>query len=398
MYNIYSMKLKKYNQFITENKINAEIPLPNDIIEISNAYIKAGKDIFLVGGAVRDFIQGIEPKDYDLVTNALPNESKEILKGFNVSDEQGKNFGVLRVYTKDEPEGYEIASYRRDISGGRDTKGDDQKVEMGGDVTIEDDCNRRDLTMNALFYDIKNKQIVDLVGGVDDIKRGIVRAVGDASQRFIEDRLRICRIFRFAARTGGEIDSKTAQAIKNDNRLKGVGPKDDVSQERIIEELKKAFKQAKDYNYYLNFFTKFNMWNEVFPGSNININLVNSKDFVVVIANLFKNESTTGLENKMVQEYKIEVELATKVVFLLTLLSFKIEDVFDIYKKKQQCAITDVTILEWIKLMDLSDEVIKFVDYKPSVSSEELMSQGFKGKELGIEIKRLEVEKFKQML
>ena len=398
MYNIYSMKLKKYNQFITENKINAEIPLPNDIIEISNAYIKVGKDIFLVGGAVRDFIQGIEPKDYDLVTNALPNESKEILKGFNVSDEQGKNFGVLRVYTKDEPEGYEIASYRRDISGGRDTKGDDQKVEMGGDVTIEDDCNRRDLTMNALFYDIKNKQIVDLVGGVDDIKRGIVRAVGDASQRFIEDRLRICRIFRFAARTGGEIDSKTAQAIKNDNRLKGVGPKDDVSQERIIEELKKAFKQAKDYNYYLNFFTKFNMWNEVFPGAKINTNLVNSKDFVVVIANLFKNESTTGLENKMVQEYKIEVELATKVVFLLTLLSFKIEDVFDIYKKKQQCAITDVTILEWIKLMDLSDEVIKFVSYKPSVSSEELMSQGFKGKELGIEIKRLEVEKFKQML
>jgi tRNA nucleotidyltransferase/poly(A) polymerase len=392
------MKLKKYNQFITENKINAEIPLPNDIIEISNAYIKVGKDIFLVGGAVRDFIQGIEPKDYDLVTNALPNESKEILKGFNVSDEQGKNFGVLRVYTKDEPEGYEIASYRRDISGGRDTKGDDQKVEMGGDVTIEDDCNRRDLTMNALFYDIKNKQIVDLVGGVDDIKRGIVRAVGDASQRFIEDRLRICRIFRFAARTGGEIDSKTAQAIKNDNRLKGVGPKDDVSQERIIEELKKAWKQAKDYNYYLNFFTKFHMWNEVFPGAKINTNLVNSKDFVVVIANLFKNESTTGLENKMVQEYKIEIELATKVVFLLTLLSFKVQDVFDIYKKKQQCSITDATILEWIKLMDLSDEVIKFVDYKPSVSSGELMSQGFKGKELGIEIKRLEVEKFKQML
>ena len=392
------MKLKKYNQFITENKINAEIPLPNDIIEISNAYIKAGKDIFLVGGAVRDFIQGIEPKDYDLVTNALPNESKEILKGFNVSDEQGKNFGVLRVYTKDEPEGYEIASYRRDISGGRDTKGDDQKVEMGGDVTIEDDCNRRDLTMNALFYDIKNKQIVDLVGGVDDIKAGIVRAVGDASQRFIEDRLRICRIFRFAARTGGEIDSKTAQAIKNDNRLKGVGPKDDVSQERIWEEMRKAWKQAKDYNYYLNFFTKFNMWNEVFPGSNINTNLVNSKDFVVVIANLFKNESTAGLENKLVQEYKIEIELATKVVFLLTLLSFKIEDVFDIYKKKQQCAITDATILEWIKLMNLSDMVIRFVDYKPSVSAGELMSQGFKGKELGIEIKRLEVEKFKSMI
>jgi tRNA nucleotidyltransferase/poly(A) polymerase len=393
------MKLKRYNQFITENKISTEIPLPNDIIEISNAYIKAGKDIFLVGGAVRDFIQGIEPKDYDLVTNALPNESKEILKDFKVSDEQGKNFGVLRVYTKDEPEGYEIASYRRDISGGRDTKGDDQKVEMGGDVTIEDDCNRRDLTMNALFYDIKNKQIVDLVGGVDDIKKGIVRAVGDASQRFIEDRLRICRIFRFAARTGGEIDSKTAQAIRNDNRLKGVGPKDDVSQERIWDELKKSWKQAKDYRYYLNFFTKFDMWEEVFPGANINTDLVDSKDFIVVIANLFKNESTLGLADKLAQEYKIELETATKVTFLISLLSFKVEDVFDIYKKRQQCAITDATILEWLKVEGIdTDTLIKFVEYRPSVSAQELMSQGFKGKDLGLKIKELEVEKFKQML
>ena len=306
---------------------------------------------------------------------------------------------MLRVYTKDEPEGYEIASYRRDISGGRDTKGDDQKVEMGGDVTIEDDCNRRDLTMNALFYDIKNKQIVDLVGGVEDIKKGIVRAVGDASQRFIEDRLRICRIFRFAARTGGEIDSKTDQAIKNDNRLKGVGPKDDVSQERIWEEMKKAFKQAKNYNYYLNFFTKFQMWDEVFPGANINTNLVESKDFVVVIANLFKNESTLGLADKLAQEYKIELELATKVTLLISLLNFKVEDVFDIYKKRQQCAITDATILEWLKVETIdTNELIKFVEYKPSVSAQELISQGFKGKSLGDEIKRLEIEKFKQMI
>jgi poly(A) polymerase len=393
------MKIKRYNQFITENKISTEIPLPNDIIEISNAYIKAGKDIFLVGGAVRDFIQGIKPKDYDLVTNALPNESKEILKGFKVSDEQGKNFGVLRVYTKDEPEGYEIASYRRDISGGRDTKGDDQKVEMGGDVTIEDDCNRRDLTMNALFYDIKNKQIVDLVGGVDDIKKGIVRAVGDASQRFIEDRLRICRIFRFAARTGGDIDSKTAQAIKNDNRLKGVGPKDDVSQERIWDELKKSWKQARDYNYYLNFFTKFDMWDQVFPGSVINTKLVDSKDFLVVIANLFKNENHIGLERRLIQEYKIESDIATKIVFLVRILELTPELAFDMYKSKTQCHIEDSTILEWFRTQGINDPVkIKFLEYKPTTSAEELMSRGIKGRELGIEIKRLELDNFKKLI
>ena len=379
--------------------LNTEIPLPNDIIEISNAYINAGKDIFLVGGAVRDFIQGVKPKDWDLVTNALPNESKDILKGFRVSDEQGKNFGVLRVYTKDEPEGYEIASYRRDISGGRDTKGDDQKVEMGADVTIEDDCNRRDLTMNALFYDIKNKKIVDLVGGVDDIKNGIVRAVGDASQRFIEDRLRILRIFRFAARTGGQIDKKTADSIKKDNRLKGIGAKDDVSQERIWEEIRKAWKQAKDYRNYLALFTKFDMWNQVFPGVEINTELVDSKNLVVVIASLFRNESTEGLEKKMVQDFRIEQEVAKKVLFLIDLSNMTVEEAYDMAKRRQQCAISDDTILEWLKATNSKSPItLKFIEYKTTVSSQELMAQGIKGKDLGIEIKRLETEKFKQML
>ena len=185
---ISKMEIKKYKQFL-ESKIPTTIELPKDIIKISNAYTNAGKEIFVVGGAVRDFILGKVSKDWDLVTNALPNESKEILKDFNVSDEQGKNFGVLRVFTEDEPTGYEIASYRRDISGGRDTKGDDQKVEIGGDVTIEDDCNRRDLSMNALFYDIKNKEIVDLVGGIDDINHfgDQIRTVDgiDANRAFV---------------------------------------------------------------------------------------------------------------------------------------------------------------------------------------------------------------------
>ncbi len=377
-----SNRVKRYKQFITENRIDSIISLPNDIIEISNAYIKAGKDIFLVGGAVRDFIQGIKPKDYDLVTNALPNESKEILKDFKVSDEQGKNFGVLRVYTKDEPEGYEIASYRRDISGGRDTKGDDQKVEMGGDVTIEDDCNRRDLTMNALFYDIKNKQIVDLVGGIDDIKKGIVRAVGDASQRFIEDRLRILRIFRFAARTGVKIDDKTFEAIRKDNRLKGIGPKDDVSQERIWEEMKKAYKQAKSYKHYLEFFNEFDMWDEVFPGSKINTEIVDCEEFTSYITNLFKYEDTSKLENRMILEYKIEGDIASKVVFLIDLLKLSPDNAFELYKKKIRCHVNNHQIIDWLDTCGIHSRIfIRFIDYIPSVSAEDLMSQGFKGRE-----------------
>jgi len=155
----------------------------------------------------------------------------------------------------------------------------------------------------------------------------------------------------------------------------------------------------KDFNNYLEYFNEMNLWEEVFPGANINTNLVDSKDLVVVIANLFKNESTLGLSDRLAQEYKIELELATKVTFLISLLNFKVEDVFDIYKKRQQCAITDATILEWLKVQTIdTNELIKFVEYKPSVSAQELMSQGFKGRELGIKIKEIEVEKFKQML
>jgi len=393
------MKIKRYTQFIKETAISIEIPIPNDIIEISNAYIKSGKDIFLVGGAVRDFIQGIEPKDYDLVTNALPNESKEILKDFNVSDEQGKNFGVLRVYTKDEPEGYEVATYRRDISKGRDTKGEDQKVQIGTDVTIKDDCMRRDLTCNALFYDIKNKKIVDLVGGISDIKNGIIRAVGDPMQRFVEDRLRICRIFRFAARTDGVIDNKTAEAIRTDNRLKNIGPKDDVSQERVFEEFRKAWKQAKDFNYYLQFFTDFDMWNEVFPNSNVNTNLISSKDFIVVLANLFQGEDTSKLERKMVQDWKIEIDVARPVIFLIDFLKLTPDNGPDLFKQKMRCHIKDETIREWIRVKNLKEPIFEaFLKYKPSVSAEELMAKGLKGKALGDTIKQMEIENFKKLI
>jgi hypothetical protein len=141
------------------------------------------------------------------------------------------------------------------------------------------------------------------------------------------------------------------------------------------------------------------MWDQVFPGSNINTKLVKSNDFVVVIANLFKNEPLNRLETRLVQEYKIEGDVATKVVFLISLKDLTADNVPDFYKKKIQCAIKDETILEWYKVNSINDPVkIKFLEYKPSTSAEELMAKGITGRELGIEIKRLEIEKFKKML
>jgi len=392
------MKLKRYTQFLEAIKPGDMWGIiPDSVKELHNIFKKAGKKLYVVGGSVRDFLTGDKPKDFDLATDALPDDVIKILQSNNYNfNIQGKAFGVVVVYTEDEPGGMEIATFRQDVSKGRNPE-----VKLG--VSIDDDVKRRDLTYNSLFYDLETREIVDLVGGKEDLEKGITRMVGDPIERFDEDSLRILRAFRFASRYQHPLHKDTEKAIEKRKQLQNIDPESGemkrISQERVWEEMKKAWKQAKDYRYYLNFFTKFDMWEEVFPGANINTNLVDSKDFVVVIANLFKNESLDGLEKKLVQDYKIESELVTKVIFLISLLKFKLEDVFDIYKKRQQSAITDDTILEWIKSQGIeSNELLKFIDYKPSISAQDLMSQGFKGKSLGDEIKRLEVEKFKSTL
>lgn len=155
----------------------------------------------------------------------------------------------------------------------------------------------------------------------------------------------------------------------------------------------------KDFNNYLENFNEMDLWDQVFPGSNINTNLVKSSDFVVVITNLFKNEPLNRLETRLVQEYKIEGDVVNKVVFLISLKDLTPETAPDFYKKKVQCAIKDTTILEWYKVSSINDPVkIKFLEYKPSTSAEELMAKGITGRELGIKIKEIEIEKFKKLL
>ena len=129
----------------------------------------------MVGGAVRDAILGDNPKDFDLATDAKPDEVLKIAKDNKFSTEEvGKSFGVVIV------NGNEIATFRKDIGKGSSVDYTD----------IEGDVRRRDLTVNALFYDLDKKEIVDLVGGIADLKKKKIRTVGKAEERFEEDPLR----------------------------------------------------------------------------------------------------------------------------------------------------------------------------------------------------------------
>lgn len=370
--------------------------IPQSVKDLHKLFAAHGKKLYLVGGSVRDFLTGDKPKDFDLATDALPDEVLEILGDKFRTNLQGKAFGVVVVFTKDQPEGMEIATFREDVSKGRNPE-----VKLG--VTIEDDVKRRDLTYNALFFDLDTNEIVDLTGGRGDLESGVTRMVGDPFERFDEDSLRILRAFRFASRYGHPLHKDTEEAIIKRGQLQNIDPETGdmkrISQERIWEEMLKAKKQAKDYNYYLSLFTKYNMWGEVFPGVKINTKQVESKNFIILIANLFLGNSTDKLEVKLVQDFKIDSDTAKKVVFLLELLNLTPEILLDTYRKKTSCSIDDVTILEWLKITgNETSMLIKFVDYKPTVSSQELMERGLRGKDLGLEIKRLEIEKFKSML
>ena len=390
------MKIKRYKQFLESKSDNMWDIIPQSVKDLQLLFKSKGKKLYVVGGAVRDFLTGDKPKDFDLATDALPDEVLEIIGKDYRTNLQGKAFGVVVVFTDDQPEGMEIATFREDVSKGRNPE-----VKLG--VTIEDDVKRRDLTYNALFYDLDSKDIVDLTGGREHLEKGITQMVGDPTERFDEDSLRILRAFRFASRYGHPLHKDTEVAIEKRKQLENIDPETGdmkrISQERVWEEMRKAWKQAKDYRNYLNFFTKFDMWSEVFPGSEINTDLVDSKDFVVVISNLFKLENPDGLEKRLVQDYKIESEVATKIVFLIRLLSLTPDLAFDMYKSKLQCHIEDKTILEWFRVLGINDPIkIKFVEYKPTTSAQELMSQGFKGRELGQKIKEIEIENFKSML
>lgn len=393
------MIIKKYIKFLEaikqEDMWNV---IPDSVKELHQLFKSKGKKLYLVGGSVRDFLTGDKPKDFDLATDALPDQVLDILGNKFRTNLQGKAFGVVVVYTKDQPEGMEIATFREDVSKGRNPE-----VKLG--VTIEDDVKRRDLTYNALFYDLEKREIIDLTGGKEDLEKRVTRMVGDPIERFDEDSLRILRAFRFASRYGHPLHHETEVAIKKRKQLENIDPDTGdmkrISQERIWEEMYKAWKQAKDYNDYLEFFTYYDMWDEVFPGANINTDLVDSENIVIVFANLFRNEPLDRLEQRLIQDYKIpdspeSGKLASRITFLISFLKFNPDDVLSFYKEKQRTAIDDTTILEWIEVSGIKDEyLIKFVDYKPNISAKELMDKGFKGVELGREIKRLEIEKFK---
>ena len=201
-----------------------EIRIPKDAKSIIDKLEQAGYEAYIVGGCVRDCILGLSPDDWDITTNALPEQVGAL---FRRTIDTGIEHGTVTVMIGDE--GYEVTTYRTDgaYSDGRHP----DKVTFV--PSLEEDLKRRDFTINAMAYN-DSKGLVDLFGGRDDIAKKTVRCVGLADERFSEDALRMMRAVRFAAKLGYSIDDEALASIK---KLAPTLSK--VSAERITAELTK---------------------------------------------------------------------------------------------------------------------------------------------------------------
>ncbi len=458
--------------------IDAQIPISKNV-HILSRHLKAGDSdtvVYVVGGAVRDYLNNKKPKDIDLTTNISGKEILERLRtpeaqqdGIKVKEKETETFGVVFV-TMPEVDGedgevdgedgevdgedgeynkvdeYEIAPFRKDvgIADGRRP----EKTERG---TIYDDSMRRDLTMNNLYYDFDNHKILDYNPngqGIEDIKNGVARTVGNPFERFNEDKLRVLRLVRFFSRFNAgniieKLDSNTRDAIEKYKNLQSHG----ITPERIFQELvgqvdRKGKRKGGIYHSmitssFLKNLTSLDLMKSIFPNLNVDIQgidrLGNCKNVNVILAWLLRNNKNVG---EKLKNLTYPSEITTSVELLLQLYEKfknsgnqfskihaltkerdkylpnipKISELESLGEKKSReklelkrqkmSAKMQQDINEFSKVLGVdlnTDRFTHFASYKPmQIDTQELISRGLKGPEIGQEQNKVRDQHYNQ--
>lgn len=219
---------------------NLQKQIPENIMWVLHQLQDAGYESYVVGGCVRDMFLGREPNDWDVATNAVPEQIIEIFEKTDMRVVYENNFGTVGIINKDVEKDnvsyeVEITPYRTEV-GYSDNRRPDQ---ISFSDSIHEDVKRRDFTINAMAYDPINDRLVDDYDGFGDLEKQIVKTVGDATERFSEDALRIMRAVRFSAQLGFMCETETVEALKKmAKNLKNI------SAERIRDEFKKIVDAA----------------------------------------------------------------------------------------------------------------------------------------------------------
>lgn len=239
--------------------------LDSDAVEIVDRLSRAGFETYLVGGCVRDFLLGSKPKDFDIATSASPQQIKALIKRSTIIGRRFKivlarRFNQNKVpsfdycpanFVPQKDKEFQITTFRR-------------KPELVGDVLNEnvfgnakDDALRRDFTINALFMNPRTGQIIDYLGGQQDLKNKVIRVIGNAEERYAEDPVRLLRALRFQVRTGFQLAPPDLSAFKTCTHHLGLAKK-----ERTREEILKSFREGYSAPF-LNEVGKHGLWKEI---------------------------------------------------------------------------------------------------------------------------------------
>ena len=198
-----------------------------DALQIINRLRDAGFTAYIVGGAVRDLIVGNKPKDFDIVTDATPSKIKRIFRNSRII---GRRFRLVHVVFGTKI--FEVSTFRSNAEGS-----------VGNDFgTIEEDVQRRDFTMNALYYDPIQEQVIDYVGGMRDIKKHILRPVISIDRIFVEDPVRMLRAIKYSATTHAKMPHSLRHKIRA-----SAGLLSQISPSRLTEELLKILNSVYAY-------------------------------------------------------------------------------------------------------------------------------------------------------
>lgn len=356
---------------------------PKDIKDLVELFYENGYKLYVVGGAVRDFLLGKKPKDFDLATDATPEIINELLEGkYNIHN-VGRQFGLSKVSTKDFPEGIEIVTFRKDIGQGRRP----DAVEF---TDVETDALRRDLTINALYYDVVNKKVLDFVGGIEDIKNKVVRTVGDPNLRFEEDPLRKLRVIRFAGRFDKTPDKKTLLAIKNNPDLSGV------SNERVRDEFIKGLQTSKHVKAFLEYLKITNLLPQIFPDLKIETNFYDYKTrhYTHHIAYLLKGNDVNTLV-KTLGALRYTSEEVKYIAFFVGVTQVKVDNVYRLKVIQNKLNISNDEVKKFLRELGLENKMTEsFADFRLSYTVKELLDKGVPNKDLSKTLEKQETEKF----
>lgn len=380
-----------------EKRIPFKMNLPADLLLLACEFHIAGHELYVVGGAVRDAVLGLPSDDFDVATDAKPEQVLSFLsqKGWTLN-ETGKSFGVVRASLNGGEE-YEIATFRTDVGEGRRP----DAVEF---TTIEEDVKRRDLTINALFFDIRREEVVDMVGGLQDIEEQVIRCVGNPIDRFREDKLRVFRALRFAARYGWKLSLATSASF--------IGlDVSELSFERIHDEFEKSMRTAKDPMKYLLELAYHGLFEQMFPGMIIGKRACFANSIPEFIALAFEENHEVSFIRKRLNELKYpDVEIA-KACFLIAYAGMTPSTAFKVKKLEAATHIEEKIINEFYesrffynfrvpgeRYREFKHLKLAFERYVPSVSGDALIKEGFSGKELGVELQRREMVEFERLL